>query len=139
MPTTTIHWHGLTEWNAALRTAEDGINKANRAAIVTLGAMAEREAKANFVGSHRRGMPHVGGVRPNVVTGNLRRSITQTGAQPCGIASWKTTIYPSAIYSRAVELGRQGHNGAYPFFGPAIRIVRNRADAIMFAAWAKYV
>jgi hypothetical protein len=139
VPSITVNWHGLTEWHDALRAAESSIDKANRAAVVALGALAEREAKSNFSGSHRRGAPHVGGDKPNIVTGNLRRSITQTSVQSIGMNGYSMRVYPSAVYARAIELGRPGHNGAYPYFGPAIKVVRLRAEAMVAAAWSKYI
>jgi hypothetical protein len=139
MPSTTITWHGLSEWRSALKMTESKIDNANRAAVVALGALAEREAKSNFQGSHRKGMPHVGGAQPNVVTGNLRRSITVTGVRSIGMGSYSLRVYPSAIYSRAIEMGRPGHNRAYPFFGPAIKVVRLRAKVMLAEAWSKYI
>lgn len=139
MPSVSIEWHGLTEWREKLKGTEAAIDMANRAAVVTLGALAEREAKSNFSGSHRRGAPHVGGAQPNIVTGNLRRSIMTSGVQSVGPSSYSTRVYPSAIYSRAIELGRPGHNGAYPYFGPAIKVVRLRAESIVASAWSKLI
>ncbi|MHB8490607.1 MAG: HK97 gp10 family phage protein [Solirubrobacteraceae bacterium] len=113
-----LSWIGLDKFKAAI----DGI--AARMAVETRGAVAEAahlieaKAKANFEGSHAKRMPHEGGSKPNVVTGNLRRSIHVEGPTGSGM-SWSAKVGPSAVYGRAIELGlRQNRLVKYPYFRP---------------------
>lgn len=133
-----LEWPNLAEWQGALRGVEDNIDTDGVAALGALAALAQSEAQANFVGSHKRGAPHIGGARPNVVTGNLRRSITRTSIERTG-DGYMTRVYPSAIYGRAVELGVPGRSRAFPYFAPAMRVVRLRATDILAEHWSRHV
>lgn len=136
----TATWTGIKEFKEALDLAEKNIDKASAAALLELAALAESKAKGGFSGSHARGQPHVGGPQPNVVTGNLRRSITRTAVQRTGPGEYMTRVYPSTVYARAVELGnpRTGSR-AFPYFGPAMKVVRANANDILIRAWSKYI
>lgn len=128
-------WYGLTAFEHALSSLVDKIDKETFAATTELASILEREAKSNFEGSHRKGQPHQGGSRPNVVTGHLRRSIQRESVQRLGAGYYMTRVYPTAIYGRAIELGRAGHNSAYPYFGPALKTTRERAHAVLIKHW----
>jgi hypothetical protein len=136
----TATWEGIQAFKDALNEAEKNIDKASAAALLELGALAESKAKGGFSGSHARGQPHTGGPQPNVVTGNLRRSITRTAVQRTGPGEYMTRVYPSTVYARAVELGnpRTGAR-AFPYFGPAMKVVRANANDILIRAWSKYI
>ena len=135
-----LKWVGIAEFKAALDEAAKNVDKASSAALLELAALAETKAKGNFSGSHQRGQPHVGGQLPNVVTGNLRRSITRTPVQRMGPGDYMTRVFPSAVYARAVELGnpRTGSR-AFPYFGPAMKVVRANATDILTKHWSKYI
>lgn len=107
--------------------------------IVTRGAaLMEKEAKANFSGAHKKGQPHVGGDKPNVVTGTLRRSIRSAPVTRLGMAEYGTSVSPSTVYARRVELGYRGSKG-YPYFRPAAEKVRPQLEALAKATWAQFL
>lgn len=62
-------------------------------------------AVGNFEGAHAVGFPHVGGTKPNTVTGNLQRSIKAQPVRSAGAYRYSVTVGPHAIYSRIIELG----------------------------------
>jgi len=136
--------------------------KALQDAFVKVGAQADQAAKATvqegtkmflqdskggFEFAHKRGEPHVGGAKPNIVTGNLRRSILNTPLEHVGMGEYRDTVSPSAVYARRVEtgfegpdsLGRQYHQKAYPYMGPAAEKLQEKLPGIMAANWNKYV
>jgi hypothetical protein len=75
-------------------------------------------AQQNFQGSHARGAAHVGGAMPNIVSGDLRRSIAADPVTHVGPGVVRTEIAPRMVYGRRVELGMNG--GGYPFFQPGV-------------------
>ena len=135
-----LEWPGLHEWQAALKSIEANVDKASLAALTEIAALGERTAKGNFEGQHKKGQPHVGGPKPNVVTGNLRRSIQKSSVIRQGPGWYEQNLFPTAIYSRAVELGNPRVNSrAYPYFGPAMRTLRLSAQEILTKHWSKYI
>lgn len=118
---------GLAEFEAALRRVAFQAGEAARIAVAKTAAEVEAEAKKNFDGAHRRGEPHVGGEKPNVVTGNLRRSIRTDPIKMYALGDYGTVVAPRAIYGRRVELGYPGGGSgpghqktrAFPYFVPA--------------------
>lgn len=112
-------------------------------AIATESALTiERAAKANFEGSHAKGEPHVGGDLPNVVTGTLRRSIRHDPVRRYSYATWGTTVAPTTVYGRRVELGYSGGSGpghhttrAFPYFQPAVDAAQPRIQSIAMLRW----
>lgn len=103
---------------------EEGI----KASLVAIAQQAERQAKINAnTGSHRKGEPHTPGTGPgpNVVTGNLRRSITHT--QPARDSQgWyvKVGVAATAAYGRYVE-------PRYPFLLPAAQSVKAKVVGLV--------
>lgn len=74
----TIEFTNLAQFLAAFNRTEADLNNAARYAIGMAAASVEREAKKNAnTGTHPRGQGHIPGTGPgpNVMTGNLRRSI----------------------------------------------------------------
>ena len=102
-------------------------NKFDKATGFALGIAAleiERQAKLNAsTGEHKRGKPHIPGTGPgpNVVSGDLRRSITSEVKK--GFKGYVATVGPTVEYARQVELGgRNWKSGVkYPFLEPAAR------------------
>lgn len=135
-----MKWDGIPAFDEALRNIETNLDRASSAALVELAALAESKAKGNFQGSHAKGQPHVGGAMPNVVSGNLRRSIQRTAVLRTGPGDYMTRVFPSTVYARAVELGnpRTGSR-AFPYFAPAMKVVRANANDILSRAWSKYI
>jgi hypothetical protein len=95
----------------------------------------------NFEGAHRKNQRRVpnSSMKPNIVTGTLRRSIRSTGVNRHGFGFYSATVGPSTVYGRRVEMGFSGRDSrgrnynqpAYPYFGPAVRVARVRAAALM--------
>ena len=105
--------------------------------LVYAGGMAiTREAQGNFAGFHAPGEPHVdnSGNFPNVVTGQLRRSISMDSPYRLGVGSYATIVAPRMEYGRRVELGYNGSPG-YPYFTPAYNKVIPELQRLAFTAW----
>lgn len=114
-----------------LQAVVDGIAKEGTsyevAAGFALGRVAleiERQAKKNAnTGTHKRGEPRVsgGGAGPNVVSGDLRRSITTE--LRLGFGSYVATVGPTMEYARQVELGggKWKSGVKYPYLVPAFK------------------
>lgn len=111
-------WIGEDAMFAYLDKIEEAADKATKELIATASARLVREAQSNFSGAHARGEPHVGGSKPNVVSGDLRRSIKSDPITRYAKADYGTIVAPRMIYGRRVELGFQG-SPAYPYFAPA--------------------
>lgn len=84
----------------------------------------ERQAKINAsTGEHKRGQPHIPGTGPgpNVVSGDLRRSITTDIRK--GFKGYVATVGPTVEYARQVELGGGNWKSGvkYPYLEPAVR------------------
>lgn len=93
----------------------------------------ESAAKKNFDGTHKRGERHVpnGTGGPNVVTGALRRSIHTEVRE--GFGTYTASVFPTMVYSRAVELGGKG-GARYPYLMPAAAAIKPQANQIFTAA-----
>ena len=125
---------GLSEINAAFDKIMAETAAASRVIVAESALVVEKKAKSNFSGVHKRGQPHEGGDRPNVVTGTLRRSIGNDGIHPDGLTGASTRVGPKMIYGRRVELGYQGSKG-YPYFSPAVTDTRDEVLAIARRRW----
>lgn len=137
---------GLRELEQALDGLAARIDAAGAAIVRDGAALVERAAKKNFEGAHPRGAPHVGGDKPNVVTGTLRRSITSDPIRRTGLGTYSTKVGPRTVYGRRVELGYSGGSGRgrqatrpFPYFTPAVREVSPRLRSIAAAHWAAAV
>ncbi len=125
---------GVGDFRHAMEVMVAAAAAASMLAVGEAALAIEAEAKANFSGSHRKGQPHVGGNKPNVVTGTLRRSIHVEG--PLATHDGATaTVGPSMIYGRRVELGFKGST-AYPYFQPGVDKVTPRIAEIAARQWA---
>lgn len=113
----------LAEVLAGLDMTEKKVSDAANYAIGMAAALVEREAKKNAnTGTHPRGAGHIPGTGPgpNVVTGNLRRSIySQTKIGFAG--SYIAEVGASMVYARAVEMGHPKWKSGvkYPYLVPA--------------------
>ena len=95
-----IEFTNLPQVLAALGKTEVDLNNAARFAIGMAAAEVERQAKKNAnTGTHPRGQGHIPGTGPgpNVMTGNLRRSIYS-----------QTKIGFGSSYERNVETSHTG-------------------------------
>jgi hypothetical protein len=131
-------WHGLEDLEKAVVRAGVQADAAARANTNLAAATLIRDAQNNFQGSHKKGQPHVGGDKPNVVTGNLRRSIMADSTKSFGMGIYSTQVGPTMKYGRRVELGL-APTGAYPYFGPAAAKLRAELGAIATANWARFI
>lgn len=131
-------WDGLKALEGAIERVGGQADGAAKSIVARSAAVVEAAAKANFSGSHKKGEPHVGGDKPNVVTGTLRRSIRADAVTRHGLGDYGTTVGPRAVYGRRVELGWKGSKG-YPFFEPAVRDVRPQLRAIAAEEWRKFL
>lgn len=110
---------GMDEFESAMRRVRAATDAASKEIVTTDAAMLTTAAQANFSGSHRRGEPHVGGAFPNIVSGDLRRSIRADPITRWADASYGTSVAPHMVYGRRVELGWQGST-PHAFFQPAV-------------------
>ena len=101
----TVKFEGVADTIAAIESLKARIEIATREATVAAGNTLQRKAVANFEGSHAPGEWHVGGSRPNTVSGDLQRSITVWPVVHEGLARYSIQINPTMIYSRLIELG----------------------------------
>jgi hypothetical protein len=135
---------GWTDLAKVLASMPAELEAANRRAANKSATLIEGKAKRNFIGSHARGMPHVGGNRPNVVTGMARRSIKTIPAVPAGAGSWMARVGPTVIYGRRLELGYPGGAGRgrqktrpFPYLRPAVEESVWQIRVIALSEWAK--
>ena len=120
---------------AALTQVSAKVDIADQELVTRVGHMVERAAKGNFEGSHGRGQPHVGGNKPNVVSGTARRSIYPDPVTHSA-DGYKTQVGPRVVYGRALEFGNP-RNGSrpFPYFTPAVDTVREKVPAIAAAIY----
>lgn len=106
----------LSEVLAGFNGKQQEIEEAVRYAIQEVGIEVEGRAKENASG--RPG--------PNVITGNLRRSITTSKAQKGFEGTYSVDVSATMVYSRAVELGHPRWKAGvkYPYLGPAAEKLR---------------
>jgi hypothetical protein len=122
----------LAEVLAGLNLTEKKVNDAARYAIGMAAASVERQAKKNAnTGTHPRGQGHIPGTGPgpNVVTGNLRRSIFSRSKVGFG-NSYVAEVGASMVYARAVEMGLpEWKSGVkYPYLVPAVESLKNSGN-----------
>jgi hypothetical protein len=135
----------LAEVLAGLDLTEKKVGDAARFAIGMAAAEVERQAKKNAnTGTHPRGTPRVPGTGPgpNVVTGNLRRSIysqTKVGFGSVYVAE----VGASMIYARAVEMGLPTWKSGvkYPYMVPAVESLKQsgQLNRTFTGAFAMYL
>jgi hypothetical protein len=138
---------GLREFEAALRRVEAGANQASKVAVAITAAKVEAEAKANFEGSHAKGDPHVGGNKPNVVTGQTRRSIRTDPIARYGLADYGTIVAPRVKWARRLELGWPSSDGtvghgvtrAFPYFAEPAKRGRDEFRTVAAEQWSRFL
>jgi HK97 gp10 family phage protein len=142
-----VTWVGLKDLYAALETAQKDADAASKEIVTQGAALIQKKAQANFEGSHRKGQPHTGGDHPNVVTGYLRRSIRMTPVTSYGAGTWGTTVGPTSVYGRRVELGFRGTDSlgrrynqpAFPYFTPAVEEVTPDLEELAANTWRGFL
>lgn len=131
-------WEGVDDMDAALDVLFERAEDAVKAVVTKSSMILVRNAQANFEGSHRRGEPHVGGSKPNIVSGNLRRSIKADPVTKLGRGEYGTSVAPRMIYGRRVELGFKGSR-AYPYFTPAVESSTEAIRQVGIDTWRQYM
>lgn len=138
---------GLDEFDEAMQKKHHRMLEAADEAV-NFGVMLLVAATQNqFQGSHRQGAAHVGGAAPNIVSGDLRRSIVGdpvTHPRP-GVA--QSTVAPHMKYGRRVELGFTGVDAAgrtfvqppHPFFQPGVDAMTEKFGAAVARIFAKHM
>ena len=134
-------WIGTRELEGAFNQIAVKADLASKAIVSQSAALVVAKAQGNFEGVRIRVKSstgkswsiypdrHVGGDKPNIITGNLRRSIRMTPIVKVGRGDYWTKVGPNAIYGRSVELGYNGSKG-YPFFTPAVEDAMPEFEAI---------
>ena len=141
----TIEFTNLAQFLAAFNRTEADLNNAARYAIGMAAASVEREAKKNAnTGTHPRGQGHIPGTGPgpNVMTGNLRRSIYSQTKIGFG-SSYIAEVGASMVYARAVEMGLpEWKSGVkYPYLAPAAESLKQsgKLSRTFIGAFASYL
>lgn len=126
--TIRIELTNLADVLAGFEKTEQRIRIAAQVAIAYTGLAVERQAKINAsTGVHKRGTPRIAGTGPgpNVITGNLRRSIGTKVKSGFG-DRYLVEVSASMVYARAVEKGLPQWNGVkYPYLEPAATRLRD--------------
>lgn len=139
---------GLTEFRAAIVKVTAEMDAAARLAVARAAAFLEKTTKDNFEGVHAKGQPHVGGDRPNVVTGTARRSVRSDPIRRLGLGDYSEIVAPRAKYYRRLELGYPGSSDhgrghqrtrAFPSFEPAARATRERFPELAADSWRQFL
>jgi hypothetical protein len=135
---------GWDDLGRVLAAMPADIDRAAKIVVTQSALLIEAEAKRNFIGSHSRREPHVGGNRPNVATGMLRRSILTVGPTSPAQGEWTAQVGPTAVYGRRVELGYPGGAGRgrqrtrpFPYLRPAVESSTWQIRSIALAQWAR--
>jgi len=104
----------------AIGNLGSNVEQGAKIGIGRAGLAVERQAKLNAnTGTHKKGQPRSGGPGPNVVTGNLRRSINTSVRY--GFGTYIAIVGASMVYARAVEKGSPTWKSGvkYPYLEPA--------------------
>lgn len=111
--TARISITNLSKVLSSFEGKEQELEEAVRYALYQVGVEVEGGAKENASG--RPG--------PNVITGNLRRSITTSKPEKGFGTLYTVDVSATMVYARAVELGhpRWKPGVKYPYLGPAAK------------------
>jgi hypothetical protein len=131
-----VYWFGIEDFGASADDLLRNIDKASRYVAEAGALMLISAAQRNFQGSHAPGEPHVGGNFPNIVTGNLRRSISADSTERLRLADYSVTVAPRMDYGRRVEYGYNGSRG-YPYFTPAVQTVIPDFEKLVYKTFEK--
>ena len=143
-------WIGTRELEDAFKNIALRADMASKAIVSESAALVVAKAQSNFEGTRIRVKSstgkswsvyperHVGGDKPNIITGYLRRSIRSTPIIKLGRGDYVTKVGPNAIYGRSVELGYKGSKG-YPFFTPAVEEAMTQFEAIRLRVFKQHL
>ncbi len=133
---------GIKELEAAFSAIEVKQVVATRTGLRKSLSLIERTTKANLsLGSHRRGEPTGSqpGTPPDLVSGDLRRSVQQSPIEQIGPTRFTGDVGPTSEYGRIQELG--GDTGrailpSRPYLQPAFVEVLPEIGMIFREEWA---
>lgn len=133
-------WVGVREVEAAFTKVAADADAVAVSALQKVGADVVKRAMNDFSGSHAKGERHVGGAMPNIVTGNLRRSIHMEKPERLGVGDWKIMVGFGTVYGMAIEFGNPRTGApAYPFFTPAVEASQPSWAGTMASEWSRIV
>lgn len=105
MGTATVTFSGAAEAIAALKAWGEREKVATFRGVQKSGEFFRDEARRNFEGVHPPTWPHIGGDKPNTVSGHLQSSIITSPVEPEGVGRYTIQVGPTAVYGRITELG----------------------------------
>lgn len=157
----TITIDGVSDVVAALEIIKAKVDRATYVATDTSGRLLQSDARHNFQGAHAPGFHHIGGDKPNTVSGHLQGSIRfLTPTIKIGPGEYSNRSGPTAIYSRVIELGARidaktakylhwfdAQMGVdrfkksvvippYPYFIPARMSLAPKMQSIFYSNWS---
>jgi len=133
-----MSWLGMPELFKSLEKVATEADAASRTIVTKSAALVTRAAQDNFEGAHKKGQPHVGGDKPNIVSGDLRRSIRADPVTRLGLSEYATKVGPRVVYGRAVELGYMTRR-AFPYFDPAVTKVTPELNELATEIWGEFL
>lgn len=135
---------GIKECAAGIAKIVGQQNLASQRGLAKCAHLLEREIKANLsIGSHEAGQEtsSAPGEPPDLVSGDLRRSVMVEGPYPTNGTQWAAEVGPTMEYSRIQELGGVAGRGAVlparPYVEPSLENMKPIMAAEMKAAWAE--
>lgn len=129
---------GMDKLKEAIDKLGDRGDQAARESVTIAAQVVEAEIKAQFAGAHPRNQAHVGGDKPNVVSGRLRASVHADPVAKIGKDTWGTFVGPRMVYGRRVELGYRGSRG-YPYTRPGFEKAKPKIAAAQSNVVRRYL
>lgn len=138
-----VLWAGIKEFNAALARVQARQLVASRTALRKSLSLIERETKDLLtIGTHAPHEPTMSapGEPPELVSGDLRRSVKQSPIEQIGPTRFQGEVGPTIEYGRIQELGGIAGHNAYlpsrPYLEPAFTNVLPEIFAVFKEEWA---
>jgi phage gpG-like protein len=141
----TIIISGVRELRTAMTAMVARQDAATRTGLGKAAHLLEREIKAQLsTGSHQAHEPTTSapGSAPDLVSGDLRRSVQVDDMLSLGQGRYSTQVGPTIVYGRIQEFGGQtGRNHATtlpprPYVAPALEKMTPVMFEVMKSAWA---
>jgi len=138
-----VLWAGVKEFQAALTRMQARQLAASRTGLRRALSLIELEAKSLLsIGSHRPDEPTMSapGEPPELVSGDLRRSVKQSPIKQIGPTRFEGEVGPTIEYGRIQELGGVAGHGAVlpsrPYMQPAFEEMLPEIAAVFREEWA---
>jgi hypothetical protein len=106
-----VAWEGVAAFKAAMDRLIAAIDMAGREVVAKGGHIIEAHTKQNMSGDW-----------PNVVSGNLRRSVQVRNVVHLGVGRWSSETAPATVYGRRIELGFKGTDSIGRSYNQAPRL-----------------